>query len=681
MKPSELCKPKRQKKIAFRGISKSQKTKLFAEIAVMTLLIGIFLFPSTYASSTASITLQGSGTIVASSTNYGIFNSGWEKSGGTDVTDGGKWDYGAMGSPIVQSSIVNTGNYSLKCFNSGDYVTENLPSGYSDLLVSFYVYFPSSLPIYDNIDLLFVYDSSWGNSLTVVVQPYSTSAFWHVGSLSYQGPPISMGQWYNVTVERTVGAGNGVINLWINGVNVISNNAQTIASNAQNIQLGECSSSTGVTLYFDDVAVSTSQAPTITPTISPVTIDTSMTLHTVGMSIYDANGHQVYLRGIGLPGDITSLDGQWFGISAPLAYGNKFVTDQPALTANINAELSLFKNTWDVNSIRIIFPADWWYYDNLTAIWNGTNYVIQPYPNTTGNPVFSFRNYVELVAQLAMAQGIYVDFCPFQILNYYNDTNSNGIPMVSASQDLAQQAWLASVDSGNETNFWINWWHSVDQRLGKYPNVIFEMWNEPCLSTVIQPDPYRFNYYNEYLYPCYNQIRNVDHETNLIMMQYYTGISPGFRDLSYCGEIYSTLSNLTVSNLVFTTHLYRDIPGYGLNTGWGIDQTTINSQMAAMMATYTPPCPFVCNENGVATDTTMYNNSAYSNMANETWSNALSFWNAILTWCGTNNVGFTAYFWMCQDGTYGVRNEALLQAGGVSPNDVGAAFIAQTSPP
>jgi hypothetical protein len=66
LEPSKLCKPQRQQKIAFRGIKKSQKTKLFAEIVMVTLLMGIFLLPATTASPTTSIeTLKISGTIRA----------------------------------------------------------------------------------------------------------------------------------------------------------------------------------------------------------------------------------------------------------------------------------------------------------------------------------------------------------------------------------------------------------------------------------------------------------------------------------------------------------------------------------------------------------------------------------------------------------------------------------------
>jgi hypothetical protein len=66
MKLGKPRKPQRQQKIAFGGITKSQKSELFAEFAVATLLMGLFLLPGTTASQiTAIATLNNSGTIIS----------------------------------------------------------------------------------------------------------------------------------------------------------------------------------------------------------------------------------------------------------------------------------------------------------------------------------------------------------------------------------------------------------------------------------------------------------------------------------------------------------------------------------------------------------------------------------------------------------------------------------------
>ncbi len=210
----------------------------------------------------------------------------------------------------------------------------------------------------------------------------------------------------------------------------------------------------------------------------------------------------------------------------------------------------------------------------------------------------------------------------------------DGIPMVPSSQTTFTRNWLASVDGGNEGAFWITWWHSVVEVLGKYPNVIFEMFNEPISSTSNQPvDPLRFDYYNNYLYPVYNQIRNVDHNENLIMVQYYYNSAPNQTknaDLSWAQEIYNTLNPLTISNLVFTTHFYRDVPNWGVIIDWEFEEDKVFAQLDDLMASYTPNVPLEVNESGAATDPSFYGNPNLSNTLNETREMALSWWKSVI---------------------------------------------------
>jgi hypothetical protein len=163
-----------------------------------------------------------------------------------------------------------------------------------------------------------------------------------------------------------------------------------------------------------------------------------MVLHTSGRHVYNANNNEIIFKGIGTIGDLGSLNGQWFGLSPPEAGKNIFVLDQATLTARMDAQLDLYKNTWGLNLIRIFFPADWWYYDNLTAEYNQWTKVwdIDPYPNLTGNTLWSFRNYIILLAQRCMAKGIYLDFCPYLICSVFRDVEGGvvqgtGTPIVS----------------------------------------------------------------------------------------------------------------------------------------------------------------------------------------------------------------------------------------------------------
>jgi hypothetical protein len=80
------------------------------------------------------------------------------------------------------------------------------------------------------------------------------------------GPSIQTNTWYNIQVMVTVGAGNGVASLWINGINVankigISNNGGN-GGPALNIQVGSFdpyynTQSFVVTSWHDDTIAST----------------------------------------------------------------------------------------------------------------------------------------------------------------------------------------------------------------------------------------------------------------------------------------------------------------------------------------------------------------------------------------------------------------------------------------
>lgn len=74
MKPNNYLNPQRQQKFASRKITNSQKHKLFAQIAVATLLMGMLFLSTTYASTTKNITLQSSGIIRTSSPISGSLN-------------------------------------------------------------------------------------------------------------------------------------------------------------------------------------------------------------------------------------------------------------------------------------------------------------------------------------------------------------------------------------------------------------------------------------------------------------------------------------------------------------------------------------------------------------------------------------------------------------------------------
>lgn len=190
-----------------------------------------------------------------------ILESGWENSGGSDVTDNAAWD-NSSGTPTISSATKKTGSYALSCNATSTYVYKQLASAYSDLFLQFDVYF-SSLPTVtdDSVNLCRLADVDWNNSLRVYVEKTSGGLKWALysgGTYYYYLPDsaITTGVWYRIQLRRKVGAGNGVGEVYINGVKRIEQTAETVTNNGQVVIVGTVYSAESETVVFDNVKAS-----------------------------------------------------------------------------------------------------------------------------------------------------------------------------------------------------------------------------------------------------------------------------------------------------------------------------------------------------------------------------------------------------------------------------------------
>ncbi len=87
-----------------------------------------------------------------------LFSSGWEDSGGSDITDGGKWT-GTYGTPTVVGSPVHHGSYAAKLQAgeaSNKFIWKDLGATYSTLFIRAYVQIadlPASGKFVDLLDI------------------------------------------------------------------------------------------------------------------------------------------------------------------------------------------------------------------------------------------------------------------------------------------------------------------------------------------------------------------------------------------------------------------------------------------------------------------------------------------------------------------------------------------------
>lgn len=386
-------------------------------------------------------------------------------------------------------------------------------------------------------------------------------------------------------------------------------------------------------------------------------------LHSSGHFILDANNNEVYLRGIGRGGDTDSMTGMWSGPGEDVFnYGQKWQTDFNVLAQKMDATFASYRDVWKVNMIRVFVPVDWWWDDQINPA--------QAYGEGP-NQIVSYRDYIELMVQEADKYGIYVDFCPYEVLNYYKSQgNWDGIP---GSLGAASLNYMRTINA-DEMTAWRTWWTSVANRLGQYSNVIFEMWNEP--------ENDQQAYFN-YMINAYQAIRATG-STNMVFMQYHMGLVPGYEELDWVPQFHNQLKaaiGAEPQNIAYTTHPYRRAPYPNLN--WATTYEGVQAQLNT--ANVIPATrsngidvPLVFNEMGVMLEPVMYSNEYFPDAqkseatlsTEQRMEKEFAFWDAILKNAYDLDIGVAPYYWMQTGVWYG--SEALVAsaswpAGAASP--------------
>ena len=376
-------------------------------------------------------------------------------------------------------------------------------------------------------------------------------------------------------------------------------------------------------------------------------------LHTSGNQILDANNNVVYLRGMGRTGDLQSASGMWSGQGmSTAAWGQKW----QSISSNIplmDQTFQSYQQIWHVNNIRLLIPVNWWWTDNVAP---------SNFDSGASSTPISYRTYIETVVQEAAKYGIYVDICPYNVFDGYTDNSGGNVNGIPGSLGANANNYMLSINSNGELQAWQTWWTSLASRLGQYPNVIFEAWNEP---TTTGNSPVPASYMN-YLSTMYSTVRSSSQ--NLILMQWDVGYIPNYNDLSWASQITSAIPNSV--NLAFTTHAYRHAPYF--NTQWATTYSGVKPQLQAGIASMGVTAPLVFNEAG----------SCMNYVSSSDVQNELNWWDGFVHSASDLGVGVTAYYWM-SDADLGpiYSGESLLSgiwaqnAASPTPNAVGQIFL------
>jgi hypothetical protein len=162
-----------------------------------------------------------------------IFSDGFESG------DFSAWN-STEGSPVIVSSPTHHGAKAAQGTGSGSVWIAYVPfSPYSDAYFRGYIRFPSVLGAGEYAECMTIIGTE---GQQMYLWQYGTTFQLRVpsGDNSISDITITANTWYCIEIRRKVGAGDGVAQLWIDGILKVSKTAETITGNSQMFRSGTC---------------------------------------------------------------------------------------------------------------------------------------------------------------------------------------------------------------------------------------------------------------------------------------------------------------------------------------------------------------------------------------------------------------------------------------------------------
>ncbi|MCW3986023.1 MAG: glycoside hydrolase family 5 protein [Candidatus Bathyarchaeota archaeon] len=242
-------------------------------------------------------------------------------------------------------------------------------------------------------------------------------------------------------------------------------------------------------------------------------IATISSLHTEGRYIKDIFNNTVILRGINHAGFTDSPGGWWTTLDG-------WYPDE------IREHVASMKE-WGVNTVRFHTNIEWWIEDEVT--FRGVYYP-------------SYRQNIKDTIEIFSEAGIYVIFEGYSVLEYNPQTHMPFPPYLSPEEETIIPSQQAFVD----------WWVSVATELKDYPNVIFELWNEPVGDATAKEAWF------DVVERCITAIREVTDKIIIVQWGYGSWVNISVPE-STRGDI-SWVNDPRVqgTNILYSTHIYED---------------------------------------------------------------------------------------------------------------------------
>ncbi len=256
----------------------------------------------------------------------------------------------------------------------------------------------------------------------------------------------------------------------------------------------------------------------------------ALPLHVDGRDLKDPSGKVVLLRGINHHGFLDVPDGSWDAPGAPLYSG--MGSWNPAV---VKQTLHQFRQL-GFNVVRFHTVIDWWKND------------VQTYQDSYRNVTYpeSYRKMMEDTVKWAGQEGLYV------IFDFFALKNVNGSQ--SGQESLPWAPWGKYPDVVKDRAEFEGLWESVARTLGHYPNVLFELYNEPHGDA--QAENEWFLFVNEVL----PKIRALTPNPVIVQWDYQCWVNLDYPPPQYSASTLDWITKhpLTDSNVVYGTHLYRN---------------------------------------------------------------------------------------------------------------------------
>lgn len=181
----------------------------------------------------------------------------------------------------------------------------------------------------------------------------------------------------------------------------------------------------------------------------------TLPLHADGALLKDSNGQVISLKGINHHGFLDVPDGAWDAPNEPL-YSGMGRWDPEVVKKTLDSYQQL-----GFNVIRLHTIVEWWK--------NNPKSYQDPYRQVIYQS--SYRQMIQDTIRWAHERNIYV------IFDFYALKNIQG--RQSGQESLPWAPWGNFPEVVQDRDEFLALWSSVSKELGQYPNVLFELYNEP----------------------------------------------------------------------------------------------------------------------------------------------------------------------------------------------------------